>query len=134
MDRVQLQFELPRPQIERSQLIVQQKAAPKGLKMEVEVPKPTTKEMSHFELQQMRRVEAVETQRQEYTIQVSAAVCSFLLGLIIETGNAALCIMFVITTISSHYSAQKWGRGLQKLFAYNFVICCMTLTVTKLVW
>jgi len=50
---------------------VQQKAVPKGLKMEVEVPKPSTKELSHFELQQLRRVEAIETQRQEYTLQVT---------------------------------------------------------------
>jgi len=50
---------------------VQQKAVPKGLKMEVEVPKPSTKELSHFELQHLRRVEAIETQRQEYTLQVT---------------------------------------------------------------
>jgi len=68
---MQLQFSLPR--VEKSQLIVQQKAVPKGLKMEVEVPKPTTKELSRFELQQLRRVEAVETQRQEYTMQVRPA-------------------------------------------------------------
>ena len=66
---VQLQFELPKPRIEKSQLTVQQKAVPKGLKMEIEVPKPTTKEMSHFELQQLRRVQAIETQRQEYVMQ-----------------------------------------------------------------
>jgi len=34
------------------------------------VPKPTTKELSYFELQQLRRVEAIETQRQVYTMQV----------------------------------------------------------------
>jgi len=67
---VQLQFELPKPRIEKSSFIVQQKAVPKGLKMEVEVPKPTTKELSYFELQQLRRVEAIETQRQVYTMQV----------------------------------------------------------------
>jgi len=67
---VQLQFELPKPRIEKSSLIVQQKAVPKGLKMEVEVPK----EQSYFEMQQLRRVQAVETQRQEYVMQVIATV------------------------------------------------------------
>jgi len=67
---VQLQFELPKRRIEKSSLTVQQKAVPKGLKMEVEVPKPTTKELSYFELQQLQRVEAIETQRQVYTMQV----------------------------------------------------------------
>jgi len=42
--------------------------------MEVEVPKPTTKELSHFELTQTKRVEAVETQRQSYTMQVHIVV------------------------------------------------------------
>ena len=66
----QLQFELPKRHIEKSSLTVQQKAVFKGLKMEVEVPKPTTKELSYFELQQLQRVEAIETQRQVYTMQV----------------------------------------------------------------
>jgi len=48
--------------------------------MEVEVPKPTTQELSHFELQQMRRVEAVETQRQEYTMQVILLSGVYLFG------------------------------------------------------
>ena len=69
LGNVQLQFEL-KPRVEKSQLIVQQKAVPKGLKMEVEVPKPTTKELSYYELQQLQRVQAVETQRQEYKMQV----------------------------------------------------------------
>ena len=67
---MQLQFELPKPRIEKSSLTVQQKAVPKGLKMEVEVPRPTTKELSYYEIQQLQRVEAVETQRQVYTMQV----------------------------------------------------------------
>jgi len=64
---VQLEFELRRPHVEKSSLVVQQKAVPKGLRMEVEVP---PSELSRVELPQTRRVEAVETQRQEYTMQV----------------------------------------------------------------
>lgn len=65
-----MQFQLPKPRIEKSQLVVQQQAVPKGVKMEVEVPKPT-KELSKFEVQQLKRIEAIETQRQEYKIQVT---------------------------------------------------------------
>ena len=69
---IQVQFELPKQKIEKSALTILQKSAPKGLKMEIEVPQPM-KEMSRYDILKSKQFEAVETQRQEFLLQVEGS-------------------------------------------------------------
>jgi len=74
MQEVQFQFDLPPPRLETSQVTVMQSAAPMGVRMDVEIEKTEiSKELSRIEYLKSKRVETVETQRQELTVQLEGS-------------------------------------------------------------
>jgi len=74
LDEVLLQFDLPRQKVEKSQLTIVQKAAPQGVRMDVEITKaPLTTEMSRIDILKSRHAEALETKRQEFTLQLEGS-------------------------------------------------------------
>ena len=67
LQEMALQFELPQPTNEKSELIVRRSSLPKGLKLEVQVAPPQVHtERKMIEVKQ--RAEAIETHRQELKI------------------------------------------------------------------
>lgn len=64
-------------QFNKAQLSVERQSAPRPVKVEVEISHPT-KELSHCEYQRKRRVEVIQTQRQEMKLQIEGGEPVFL--------------------------------------------------------
>ena len=69
---VQMQFKLP----ERSAVTVHRRSAPRGVKMEVDVPRQRTSSIDRIQ-----RAQAIETQRQEVTMSLEGGAPQFIVEL-----------------------------------------------------
>ena len=79
MAPVQLTFDLPKhiQQKASSVLSVRQAAAPRGVKMEVQVPR-LERQTSALEIRKTKQIEAVEAQRQEVSLRLEGSPPTFI--------------------------------------------------------